>query len=136
MLVRIFWQGANIEPAQPEGTPAWQRKAAWISHRLLYALTFATLIVGWLLSGALKRPLEPKILGVVPVPQLLEAGSPFRRTPAEAHEWLAYVLIAVVTVHAVAALYHHFMLRDLVLRRMLSGAPRPKSEATATRSRP
>jgi cytochrome b561 len=136
MLVRLFWRAANVEPAQPEGTPAWQRKAAWISHRLLYSLTFATLIVGWLLSGTLKQPLEPKILGVVPVPQLLEAGSPYRSTLAEAHEWLAYALIAVVTVHAAAALYHHFMLRDSVMRRMLSGAPRPKSEVAATRSRP
>lgn len=136
MLVRIFWRAANVEPAQPEGTPAWQRKAAWISHRLLYALTFATLIVGWLLSGALKQPLEPKILGVIPVPQLLEAGSPYRRLLHQAHEWLAYALIGVVVLHASAALYHHFALRDLVMRRMLSGAPRPKSEVAATRSRP
>jgi cytochrome b561 len=127
MLVRIFWRAANVEPEQPVGTPAWQRTAAWISHRLLYALTFATLIVGWLLSGALKQPLEPKILGIVPVPQLLEAGSSYRRTLAEAHEWLAYALIALVAVHAAAALYHHYMLRDSVMRRMLSGAPQPKT---------
>jgi cytochrome b561 len=124
MLVRLFWRAANAEPAQPEGTPAWQRTAAWISHRLLYALTFATLIVGWLMSGTFKQPLEPKILGVVPVPQLLEAGSPYRELLAEAHEWLAYALIAVVVVHAAAALYHHFALRDTVLRRMLSGVAR------------
>ena len=136
MLVRLFWRAANVEPDQPEGTPVWQRWAAWISHRLLYALTFATLIVGWLLSGALKQPLEPKILGVVPVPQVLEAGSPYRRTLAEAHEWLAYALIAVVAVHAAAALYYHFMLRDSLMRRMLPGASQPKPEAVATRSRP
>jgi cytochrome b561 len=52
------------------------------------------------------------------------------------HEWLAYALIGVVVLHAAAALYHHFALRDLVMRRMLSGAPRPKSEVAATRSRP
>jgi cytochrome b561 len=127
MLVRLFWRAANVEPEQPEGTPAWQRKAAWISHRLLYALTFATLIVGWLMSGTFKQPLEPKILGVVPVPQLLEAGSPYRELLAETHEWLAFALIAVVAVHAAAALYHHFMLRDSVMRRMMSGAPQPKA---------
>ena len=55
----------------------------------------------------------------MPVPQLLEAGSPYSELLAEAHEWLAYALIAVVAVHAAAALYHHFVLRDTVLRRML-----------------
>ncbi|MGZ5869651.1 MAG: cytochrome b/b6 domain-containing protein, partial [Croceibacterium sp.] len=89
-----------------------------------------------LLSGTLKQPLEPKILGIVPVPQVLEAGSPYRGTLAEAHEWLAYALIAVVAVHAAAALYHHFMLRDSVMRRMLSGASQAKPEVAATRSRP
>jgi cytochrome b561 len=112
-----------VEPVQPEGTPAWQRRAAWISHRLLYALTFATLIVGWLMSGTFKQPLEPKVLGVIPVPQLLEAGSPSRKLLGEMHEWLAFALVAVVAVHAAAALYHHFVRRDTVLRRMLSGAP-------------
>lgn len=76
------------------------------------------------MSGTFKQPLEPKILGVMPVPQLLEAGSPYRELLAEAHEWLAYALIAVVVVHAAAALYHHFALRDTVLRRMLSGVAR------------
>jgi cytochrome b561 len=127
MLVRLFWRAANVEPDQPEGTPAWQRKAAWISQRLLYALTFATLIVGWLMSGAFKQPLEPKILGVIPVPQVLEAGSPYRKPLELAHEWLAYALIVVVAVHAAAALYHHFALRDTVLRRMLSGAAKSET---------
>jgi cytochrome b561 len=127
MLVRLFWRAVNVEPDQPEGTSAWQRKAAWISHRLLYALTFTTLIVGWLMSGTFKQPLEPKILGVIPVPQILEAGSPYRKPLEVAHEWLAYALVAVVAVHAAAALYHHFVRRDTVLRRMLSGAPQSET---------
>ena len=126
MLVRLFWRAANVEPSQPEGTPAWQRKAAWISHRLLYALTFATALVGWLVSGTFKEPLEPKVLGVAPVPQLLEAGSPYNELLGEMHEWLAFALIALVGVHTAAALYHHFVLRDSVLRRMLSGEPQSK----------
>ena len=57
------------------------------------------------------------------MPQLLEAGSPYRKPLEVAHEWLAYALVAVVAVHAAAALYHHFVRRDTVLRRTLSGAP-------------
>jgi len=127
MLVRFLWWIANTAPAPPEGTPAWQRKAAWISHRLLYAMTFATALVGWLMSGTFKQPLEPKVFGVVPVPQLLEAGSPYNEQLTETHESLAFALIALVGVHTAAALYHHFMLHDSVLRRMITGAPEPKA---------
>ncbi len=74
------------------------------------------------MSGTFKQPLEPKILGVVPVPQILEAGSSYRKPFEIAHEWLAYALVAAVAVHATAALYRHFVRRDTVLRRMLTGA--------------
>ncbi len=122
MLVRFIWWVANVAPAPPEGTPAWQRTAAWISHRLLYLLTFATAIVGWLMSGTFEHPLEPKVFGLFPVPQLLSAGSPYHELLTEMHETLAFALIAFVGVHAAAALYHHFVLRESVLRRMVSGA--------------
>jgi cytochrome b561 len=35
------------------------------------------------------------------------------------HETVALVLLAVVAVHALAALWHHFARRDTTLRRML-----------------
>ena len=39
------------------------------------------------------------------------------------HIYLAYVLIAMVVLHIAAALYHHFVKRDHVLARMVSGEP-------------
>ena len=123
MTARFLWWMANVVPDAPEGTPAWQRKAAKISHRLLFALTFATALVGWLMSGTFERPVEPKLFGLVPVPQFLEAGSPLNELLEETHGALAFTLIALVIVHTGAALYHHFVLRDSVLRRMLTGMP-------------
>lgn len=79
------------------------------------------------MSGTFKEPLAPKILGVVPVPQALAAGSPYNELLAETHESLAFALIALVGVHTAAALYHHFVLRDSVLRRMTTGASQPKA---------
>lgn len=37
------------------------------------------------------------------------------------HIYVAYVLLALVVLHVVAALYHHFIKRDRVLTRMLDG---------------
>ncbi len=122
MLVRFIWWMGNVAPSPPEGTSAWQRTAAWISHRLLYLLTFATAIIGRLMSGTFEHPLEPKVFGLFLAPQLLSAGSPYHELLTEMHETLAFALIALVGIHAAAALYHHFVLRDSVLRRMVWGA--------------
>jgi cytochrome b561 len=121
MAARFLWWLANIVPAAPAETPAWQRTAAKISHRLLYAVTFATALVGWLMAGTFKEPVEPLLFGLVPVPQLLEAGSPLNEPLEETHGALAFALLALVIVHTGAALYHHLVLRDSVLRRMLTG---------------
>jgi cytochrome b561 len=124
MLLRFLWWMVNVAPAAPKGTPAWQRTAAKISHRLLYAVTFATTLVGWLMSGTFERPVQPMLFGLVPVPQPLEAGSPYNELLEETHGALAFTLIALVVVHTAAALWHHFGLRDPVLRRMIAGGPR------------
>jgi cytochrome b561 len=124
MAARFLWWMVNVAPAAPEGTPAWRRTAAKISHRLLYTLTFATAVVGWLMSGTFKEPLQPKLFGLVPVPQFLEAGSPYNELLEETHEMLAFALIALVIVHTAAALYHHFVRRDRILLRMIVGAPK------------
>jgi len=122
MLLRLAWRLTNRPPAAPQGVPHWQHAASRISHGLLYVLSFATLVVGWLLSGTMRQPIELKAFGVVPVPPLLE-GRTYHELLETAHEYLAYALIALVIVHAGAALYHHFIRRNVVLRRMVRGAP-------------
>ena len=44
---------------------------------------------------------------------------PTSRTFREIHEFAAYALIAFSALHAAAALWHHFALKDGVLQRML-----------------
>ena len=53
------------------------------------------------------------------MPPLIGPGAPYHRLLEEAHELLSYLLIALVVMHVAAALYHHFVLRDSVLVRML-----------------
>ena len=69
MVVRLAWWWRNTTPVLPDGVPAWHSRVSKISHRLLYALTFALLVVGWLLSGTMRQPIEPMLFGLIPVPQ-------------------------------------------------------------------
>ncbi len=120
MVLRFLWSMLNRTPAAPDGVARWQHVSARISHGLLYGLSFATLTAGWLVSGTMRQPIELKLLGFVPVPQLIE-GRTYHKLAGTAHEYLAYALIALVIVHAGAALHHHFVRRNAVLRRMLRG---------------
>jgi len=120
MFVRFLWWMTNRSPAAPDGVPHWQHVLSRISHGLLYVLTFATLIAGWLVSGTMRQPIDLMLFGVIPVPQLIE-GRTYHRLLGSAHEYFAYALIALVIVHAGAALYHHFVKRNGVLRRMVRG---------------
>jgi cytochrome b561 len=71
---------------------------------------------GWILSNA--HGVSVSLLGVVPLPRLIDSDSELADVLSDYHVWLAWVLLAVVVVHALAALWHHFVLRDGVLRAM------------------
>lgn len=122
----FVWWLVNAAPEEPAGTPAWQRLSAHITHWSLYVLTIATVLAGWLLAGTFREPIAVKMFGLIDMPQLLEPGSPYQEPLEEAHELLAYALIALVALHAAAALWHHFVLRDSVLLRMIVGKPEHK----------
>ena len=122
----FVWWLLNVVPAEPAGSPAWRRNGARLMHWGLYALIFAVTLTGWALTGTLRAPVGIDLFGVINVPQLLAPGSAYHELLEEAHELLANVLIALVAVHVAAALYHHFIVRDGVLLRMLGRVPKPE----------
>jgi len=126
LVARFLWSMLNRSPDAPPGTPAWQVAASRVTHGALYALTFVAAVLGWLLSGSLEPPIEPQAFGLVPMPAPVNVGS-YDDFVEEAHEFVAFALIAVAAVHTVAALWHHFVLRDNVLRRMLVSEPHTKA---------
>ncbi len=119
------WWLISVVPAPPPGTPAWQRSSAQIAHWALYALILGAILTGWLLAGTLRAPIDVELFGLFPVPRLLEAGGPYHGALEEAHEIFSYLLVALAGAHAAAALYHHFVLRDPVLMRMIANKPKP-----------
>jgi superoxide oxidase len=116
-LLRLLWRAVNPRPADPPGTPAWQARAAHLAHVALYAATLAVPLSGILDRWARGRPFA--LFGLVPLPAPFTP--PFGRFWGEAHEVLANLLLLVVAAHVAAALRHHLVLRDGVLRRMLPG---------------
>jgi cytochrome b561 len=118
-VLRLAWRLGNPPPAPPASTPGWERKLAALAHWLLYALIFAVPLSGWWVSDASRVPF--KAFFFVPMPDFIATDRALQEAAAEVHETLMMALLVVVILHILAALRHHFLLRDDVLRRMLTG---------------
>jgi cytochrome b561 len=120
-LLRLAWRAFDRHPGYPAAMPRWQVVGARAGHALLYTLIFAVPLSGWLFDSATAlRPLY--WFGLFPVPNLTGGRDPAIKEFAEAaHFWLFWLLAAVAAGHVASALYHHFGVRDDILRRMLPG---------------
>lgn len=117
VIFRITWRIGNIVPLLPNTIPAWQKFAAHTVHWMLYGFMFALPITGWLMTSAAGLP--PSFFGLFTLPALLSPNPVWLNLFVNIHTWLAYGLIATFGAHVGAALKHHFINKDDVLRRML-----------------
>lgn len=114
MIVRVLWRIVRREPEVTDGTP-FTRGIASLTHGLLYLLLIVQPLMGW--ANASSRGWQVTLFGLN-LPSLVPTGSALGHTLGDAHALLAWVLLALIGLHVAAALYHHFLLRDRVLRRM------------------
>ena len=84
---------------------------------LLYALMIAVPLSGWLMSSA--KGFQTVWFGVLPIPDLIGKDRELGKQLATVHALLNYSMLVLVATHIAAALKHHFIDRDSVLRRML-----------------
>jgi cytochrome b561 len=116
-VLRLIWRAFNPVPAPPMQTPRWQRLAARASHFLLYALLIVIPLLGWAMSSARNFPVS--WFGLITLPDFVAPSRDAFEFFHDAHETLAKLLFVLALVHAGAALKHHFIDRNNVLRRML-----------------
>lgn len=119
--LRLVWRFANPVPALPDTMPAHEKLAAHGGHIALYGLMLALPITGWLMASASPLGIPTIIFGLFTLPHPIGPDAALEQTLKQVHFWLAMALVAVVAVHAAAALKHHFINRDGVLARMVPG---------------
>ena len=120
MTVRLVWRFMNDTPAHPEGMPGWQRMSSSIVHWGLYISVFVQLLAGAMVLGTGGKGIPVFNLFSIPLPVAENH---------DAHEWWEGVhefvwrpVAVLLTVHVLAALYNHFIVKNDVLRRMTVGA--------------
>jgi cytochrome b561 len=116
MVVRSLWRLSHPPPA-PLPMPAWQRLASLAVHGTLYLMLLVQPLTGWIFSNAAGVPVV--YLGLIPLPNLVDKDKAFGSFVKELHVAGGWVLAAVIGLHLLAAIKHHFFDRDDTLRRML-----------------
>ncbi len=114
--LRVVWRLTHEPPPLPASVVDWQRRASAIVHGLLYVLIIAVPISGWLMSSA--KGVQTVWFGVLPLPDLIGKDKALGHLLEAVHETLNYTLLALVVLHVVAALQHHFIERQPFLQRM------------------
>jgi cytochrome b561 len=117
LLVRFIWKLINPTPDLPADSRGWERLLAHVVHWLLYALMGVAVMLGWGLAGTFRRPVGHFALPAIVSDRTLHEGL------EHWHRVASYALLAVVVVHVAAALWHHFVKRNDILRRMTRGLP-------------
>lgn len=116
-LPRAAVRLARPAPSLPSGMTPGQRCAARLAHGALYGLLLAVPLSGLLYSQAAGVPVV--YFGVLELPQLVAPDAQWKQTLKSVHWLLAYTLMALAALHALAALKHQFIDRDNLLARML-----------------
>jgi cytochrome b561 len=115
--LRLLWRLLERRPAALAGAPRWQNALATFTHFGLYALLLLVPFSGWWYNSASGFPL--RWFGLFALPKLGQFDHAIKQQARDTHEFLFWCLAAVVAVHAAAALWHHYSLRDRTLARML-----------------
>ena len=108
---RFTWKAPPYRPA----LKPFERRLAKTVHGIFYALILIMPLTGWIFSSASKY--GAAFFGI-PVSLPITKANPLAGISAEAHEILGYTFAALVVLHVAAALRHHFLLKNDVLRRM------------------
>ena len=123
--LRLAWRLTHRPPADLPA-PAWQLRAAHLTHFAMYLLFFAVPLVGWAYSSAAGFPVV--WFGVLPLPDFISPDKALAKAIEPWHGALAWALAALAALHVAAALKHHFIDRDGLLRRMMPRRTRSQTE--------
>lgn len=117
VVARLAWRSVRPQPGLPEGMSPLLGLAAKAGHGGLYLLMVLVPLVGILMSQLNGRPVE--VFGLFTLPTLLAPDKELGEALEGVHEVAGKLILILSGLHAAAALYHQYILKDHVLERML-----------------
>lgn len=115
VALRLFNRFLGDAPAVVPPMPRWQQRLASAMHLALYILLLAMPMLGWLTLSASGKPIP--FFGAQ-LPALVAQNKSLASQLKDIHETLGTLGYFLIGAHALAALFHHFVVRDNTLVRM------------------
>lgn len=116
VVVRIIVRTIKSTPPIMPQPPAWQALLARITHFGLYAFMLAMPVAGWVILSASGKAIP--FFGME-LPALVDPNKDLAEQVEDLHEAVASIGYFLIGLHALAALFHHYIVKDNTLRRML-----------------
>jgi cytochrome b561 len=112
LALRLMFRAPAIHPSPP----AWQMLVAKAMYLALYAFLIAMPLLGWFTLSAEGTPIP--FFGLR-LPALMDADKALAHSLEDIHETIGVIGYYLIGLHASAALFHHYFMRDDALLRML-----------------
>ncbi len=117
LVLRLVWRFINPPPAPEPNIERWEQRIAVSMHWLLNLLTLLIIVSGYLISTADGRGVS--VFGWLEIPATLTSIDRQEELAGKLHYYLAVLILVSASLHALAALKHHFIDRDATLKKIL-----------------
>ena len=118
MMLRLVWRMSHRPPDLPPDIGEFSRRTSYPVHLLMYLLLFVIPIFGIVTFIWHGRVFD---FGFFRIDPHVRSNRAVFHPTEDIHGYLAYALFTLAALHALAALWHHFVRRDRVLLRMWPG---------------
>jgi cytochrome b561 len=119
IVLRLIYRWTHPPLPLPDDLPELQRLAAHATHWGLYILLIVQPFIGWIATSA--YPASVTVFGLFELPPIWPEDRPFSEQLFSVHSLMGIAIACLVSVHIGAALYHHFVRKDRILMRVVTG---------------
>lgn len=117
---RLAARSVSASPPAPV-SPRWERRLAATTQASLYILMVCAILSGWLVVSASPLPVPTRFFDLFVIPNIAPPDPSLFASAVLAHKIAAWTIAALVALHVIGALKHHFADGDDVMKRI---APR------------
>lgn len=118
VIIRIFWRYTHPAPKLPDTMSKGMKRAAHLGHLALYFMLIALPITGCLFSWSAGYPAP--VMYLFNLPTLIDKNPDLLAIVKPIHIYLAWAAGLLLVGHILAALKHHFIDKDHILKSMTS----------------
>jgi cytochrome b561 len=116
VAIRLYFKASSPTPNISPAPKQWQTIITKLAHLALYVLMIGMPLLGWFLLSAAGKPIP--FFGLE-LPALIAKNKDLASTLKELHQTIGVLGYYIIGLHAIAALFHHYVLKDNTLTRML-----------------